>query len=204
MAAELNPAPVVQRQASLHEGEPCGDAALHLILPGPAGAPPVHLLAIIDGLGHGAEAALAAQAALAVIAEHAALPLAALFAQLDQGMMGSRGAAIGLARIQGRHLQHAAVGNTRALCWDGSRSLRLPSQYGIVGAGLRQPVMVNEWRLHEADWLLLFTDGLDERLSLGLRLPEWTREPDLLCEHLMAHWRKTPDDACVLVWTPGA
>ena len=49
------------------------------------------------------------------------------------------------------------------------------------------------------DWLLLFTDGLNEMLQLPVLLPEWTREPATLCSHLLRQWRSGRDDAGVLV-----
>jgi serine/threonine protein phosphatase PrpC len=188
---------------AMREGEPCGDAAACFTMPGVAGSA-ADLLVIVDGLGHGAEAALAAATALQIIGasvqEQPALPLPALLELLERGLTGTRGAAIGLARVQGLQLQYAGIGNTRALCWRGERLLRLSSRYGIVGGGLPLHVEVMEMALQAGDWLLLYTDGIEEMLKLPLRLPEWQREPALLCQHLLAHWRAPRDDAGVLVY----
>lgn len=188
---------VAVRIASLHPGEPSGDAAGQFVLPG---APTACLLAIVDGLGHGPAAAEAAQAAMRLIAEQPVLELAAQLARLDAGLSASRGAAIGLARIDGKRLRYAAIGNTRAMRWRGAQLLRLPSEPGVVGGRLPERVPVIEIDLQHDDWLLLTTDGLDEKLQLPLRLPEWDRDPGLLCEHLMAQWRNPRDDAGVLVF----
>ncbi len=191
---------LASRVDSMRADEPCGDAAACFALPREVGAAAADLLVIVDGLGHGAEAALAAATALAIIGEQPALPLPALLARLETGLLGTRGAAIGLARVEGLHLQYAGIGNTRALCWRGARLLRLSSQYGIVGGGLALHVEVAEMALQDGDWLLLYTDGIEEMLKLPLRLPEWQRDPVLLCEHLLAHWRAPRDDAGVLVY----
>jgi serine phosphatase RsbU (regulator of sigma subunit) len=188
------------RFLSLRDGEPCGDAGVHHVQI----APPMDLLAIVDGLGHGQPAALAAQAALRILDEQCTAPLPALLAALDHGLNGTRGAAIGLARIDGARLSYAGVGNTRALRWRGSELLRLSSQYGIVGGGLSMPVQLTEIDLHAGDWLLLFSDGLDEMLQLPLHLPEWERDPVLLCEHLLQRWRNPRDDAGIVVLHLGA
>jgi serine/threonine protein phosphatase PrpC len=124
-------------------------------------------------------------------------------AQLDAGLRGTRGAAIGLARLQGRRLRYAGVGNTRALRWRGTQFLRLSSQCGIVGDGLQGPVCEEEIDLLPGDWLLLYTDGLQEMLQLPAHLPEWDREPALLCEHLVARWRLGRDDTGVLALRAG-
>jgi hypothetical protein len=186
------------RVVPLQDDDPCGDAACHFELPAGSGVSG-HLLAIIDGLGHGAEAAAAADAARAVLGAQPGLALPALMGALDASLAGTRGAAVGLLRLEGQRAWHAGVGNTRALRWRGDKMLRLSSQYGIVGGGLRGAVTVTEIDLQPGDWLLLFTDGLDEMLSLPAHLPEWDRDPALLCDHLLAHARAGRDDAGVLV-----
>jgi serine phosphatase RsbU (regulator of sigma subunit) len=158
-----------------------------------------HLLAIVDGLGHGPEAAKAAEAALRVVRAHSELALPELLTEIDVSLAATRGAAIGLVRIQGRRAWHAGVGNTRVLHWRGDRMQRLSSQPGIVGGGLPRHLQVTELDLQPDDWLLLFTDGLDEMLNLPAHLPEWDRDPALLCDHLLAHARAGRDDAGVLV-----
>lgn len=187
----------------MQEGEACGDATASFELEGEPGSAPARLLAIVDGLGHGAEAALASSAALALLAEEPALPLAELFARLDARLAGTRGAAVGLVRVAGRRMSHLGVGNTRVLRLRGTQATRLPSCNGIVGGGLPARLPVNELDLESGDWLLMFSDGLQEMLQLPVRLPEWERDPATLCAHLLRHWRAGRDDAGVLVMLLG-
>jgi Stage II sporulation protein E (SpoIIE) len=205
-APTLNGAPrVAIRTVPLRTGEPCGDAAGCWPV---AGNEAGHLLAIIDGLGHGAPAAQAADAAIALIAQHADAALPELLARLDTRLTGTRGAAIGLARVEAVggvwRLLHAGIGNTRMLRWRGDDMLRLSSQHGIVGGELPRTVEVTQTALQAGDWLLMFTDGLDEMLNPGLCLPEWERDPGLLCEHLLARARHTRDDAGVVAFRIGS
>jgi serine/threonine protein phosphatase PrpC len=181
----------------MEEGEACGDAARHIAFTTASGNA-AQLLAIVDGLGHGADAAKAADAAMRWLAAHPALPLPELMEGLDHELVHTRGAAVGLVRIDGTQARHAGVGNTRVLRWRGEKMARLSSQYGIVGGGLGTRVAVTEIDLEPDDWLLLFTDGLDEMLQLPAHLPEWQRDPALLCDHLLARWRAPRDDAGVL------
>jgi hypothetical protein len=205
----LNGTPrVAIRTVPLRAGEPCGDAAGCWPIAGRgAGSEGGHLLAIIDGLGHGAPAAQAADAAIALIAQQPQTALAELLSQLDTHLNGTRGAAIGLARIESVgsrwRLLHAGIGNTRTLRCRGTQALRLSSQHGIVGGELPRQVAVTETELQPGDWLLMFSDGLDEMLNPGLSLPEWERDPGLLCEHLLARWRRERDDAGVLAYCVG-
>lgn len=186
----------------------CGDVVTVV-----ATAPPAlegHWLAVIDGLGHGPEAAQAAQVARRGLEQAASQPGLAghpdqVLLNLDAVLAGTRGAAIGLAWVTPDRLRHAGVGNTRALRWRAGQTLRMPSSYGIVGDGQlsaghgSRRVTVTDLDLQPDDWLLLFTDGLDESLTVGVMLPEWVREPGRLCQHLMAQGRPTRDDAAVLV-----
>lgn len=194
----------------LEPDQPCGDAVgCWPAQEPPPGGPSIGgadgLYAVIDGLGHGREAAQAAQAALQTLGAASGLPLPALFTRLDRALLGTRGAAIGLARIEGDRLVHAGVGNTRLLHWRAGGTVgRLSSQNGIVGGGLPMAVEQTSHLLQAGDWLLLFTDGLDERVRLPLRLPEWQRDPATLCQHLMQHARAGRDDAGVMVVQIGA
>jgi Stage II sporulation protein E (SpoIIE) len=188
---------------ALQPSEPCGDAVACHPIDTTAGPQTGLLVAVIDGLGHGAPAAQAAQAALEIVAQGASLALADLLARLEAGLTQTRGAAIGLARIEpaaaGWRLLHAGVGNTRVLRWRVPQMVRLSSQYGIVGGGLPHALEVSQTELQRGDWLLLFTDGIDEMMSLPMCLPEWERDPSTLCRHLLARWRNVADDAGVAV-----
>lgn len=196
------PPAVAAASVPLDAHEPCGDVAGWW--PRAGGAAQEGLLAIVDGLGHGAEAALAAQRALVTLdALHEACadaPLPRLMQQLDTALASPlRGAAVGLVRVQGGALQHLGVGNTRVMRWRMGQLLRLPSCNGVVGGGLPAELPVNVLDLAAQDWLLMFSDGVDERLALPLMLPEWHRDPALLCLHLLQRHSGGLDDAAALV-----
>ncbi|WP_200229219.1 SpoIIE family protein phosphatase [Rubrivivax gelatinosus] len=182
---------------------PCGDAAAWFGLSGDGAAPTQGLLAIVDGLGHGAEAACAAEAAVQALAAAPDADLPALMRRLDGALGSLRGAAVGLVRVQGCRLQQAGVGNTRCMRLRSGHMTRLPSQNGIVGGGLPTRISVSELDLAPGDWLLLFSDGLAESLQLPVLLPEWERDPGLLCEHLLQQAAPGRDDAGVLVMQMG-
>lgn len=185
------------RTLSKLANNPCGDLAARF--DPPDGPHPASLLLIVDGLGHGTPAALAAQEAERVIALTPMASLDSLFARLDAALQSTRGAAVGLARIHGARLSYAAVGNTRALRWRAGEHTRLPSQYGIVGDGRPKRLQTIELDLQVDDALVLYTDGLDESLRIDAIPMDWRRDPEHLCASLIAHWKNADDDAAVLV-----
>lgn len=194
---ELNPLSIAMLTVACLPGEPSGD----MLGSFPSSDPrqPAHLLVVIDGLGHGPQAAIAAQTALELIDRHRAQTPEALFALLDPALQGTRGAALGVAWVEPSRITYAAVGNTRALRWRDGRATRLPSQYGIVGDGRPKRIDCIELDLRPGDWLALFSDGLDERLHLDPLPNGVPDDPRHLCARTLDAWRAGADDAALLV-----
>jgi serine/threonine-protein kinase RsbT len=185
------------------EGEvACGDACVSLPVPACGG----HWLAVVDGLGHGTPAAVAAQRALQEIACQAqamAGDPAGLLSHLDEALRPTRGAAVGLVWFDGSSLSFAGVGNTRVLRWRQGRTTRLTSVHGIVGEGRVSsrawPSPQERLSLLPDDWVVMFSDGLDEMMQWDATLPAWQSQPASLARHLLGRWRQVRDDAAVLV-----
>src|SRR6202035_815002 len=70
-------------------------------------------IAVIDGLGHGPQAAAAAEAALNTLGEYPAFAPSAALEACHTALHSTRGAAISIARIDSaaRELTYAGVGN---------------------------------------------------------------------------------------------
>src|SRR2546428_5997731 len=68
---------------------------LHLVKPVGSGV----LVAVVDGLGHGAEAATAAQAAVAALERHATESPVALVERCHRALKGTRGAVMSVAVV---------------------------------------------------------------------------------------------------------
>ncbi|MFF6805488.1 SpoIIE family protein phosphatase [Streptomyces sp. NPDC012616] len=122
-------------------------------------------LMMADGLGHGPEAARASAAAVAEVRRSAHLPPAELLRRLDGALRGTRGAAVGVARLDLRagRLRFAGIGNIGARLREGDSWRHLVSRPGIVG--VHRPTTLPET---EADWaadrlLVLHSDGLPSR-----------------------------------------
>src|SRR5438105_1221997 len=111
---------------------------LHLVKPVSTGV----LIAVVDGLGHGADAATAARTAVATLDAHASESLLALLQRCHWALKGSRGVVMSLAFANGQQnaLTWAGVGNVECMLFRGHGAtsanptrLSLVTRAGIAG-----------------------------------------------------------------------
>jgi phosphoserine phosphatase RsbX len=175
--------------------ERCGDLAV--VAPLPDGV----LVAGIDGVGHGAEAARAAHRAAEVIRQSPGADLALLVARCHAALRGTRGAAISLAFV--RPAEHGmtwlGVGNVEGRVLGGDPAATGPKgslalSSGVPGHEL-PPVMPATLLIEPGDVLLLATDGIHRAFADA---PDVSGSARTISERILArHW-KPPDDALVV------
>jgi negative regulator of sigma-B (phosphoserine phosphatase) len=177
-------------------GEPeSGD--LHLVAPHPRGV----LVAAIDGLGHGGEAAEAARVAGAALAEDPGTDLANLFVRAHGRLARSRGVVMSLASFErGGKLTWLGVGNVegtllRAEQGKVRRADSIMLRGGVVGYQLPQ-LRPSTTAVERGDMLILATDGIGSGY-IGKVDPATT--PATLAGRILAGFGKGGDDALVLV-----
>lgn len=157
-------------------------------------------VAVIDGLGHGSEAAKAANLALQCLEGLGDEGVEAAFSALDRALARGRGAAISLAEIdtESGALAWAGVGNVEGTILrarDPRREReRLLLQSGIVGCRLPR-VHSRKLPLNAGDWLLFYTDGIDSLVLRDLST-DWPLQAN--ADRLLAAHARVTDDA--LVW----
>ena len=106
------------------EGESvCGDAVAIAETSGSQTA------VVADGLGHGPDAAEAADVALSVFAQNPDRPLAHQIASMHRALRATRGAAIALARITPRRLEFCGIGNVIGTTLNGRSRPRAAAQH---------------------------------------------------------------------------
>ena len=153
-----------------------------------------------DGLGHGPDAALASDAAVALAPLHPGLAPAALMALAHQALRGTRGAALAIAVIDQdkQQLGFAGVGNIAGCIFaDGARR-HLMSHNGIVGSNLRK---VQEF-VHpfpDGAMLIMHSDGIATRWDLDTYPGLVFRHPSLIAAILYRDFVRQRDDAMVVV-----
>ena len=173
----------------------CGDRALVVV------TDDVALVAAIDGLGHGREAARAADRAVETMRAVTSEPLVEIAERCHEALLHSRGAAISLARVCARDdtVTWVGVGNVegRLVHSNGSGSVTVESLIparGIAGGDVHQ-LHDTTLPLHRGDLVLLATDGIDPGFADSLR-PHGTA--DELAARILADHSKAHDDALVV------
>jgi len=177
---------------SLNGHEKCGDAFAWWCDDG------LWTICLVDGLGHGPQAALAAEGALAHAAANRSLPPDRMIEAIDVGIYWSRGAAIAVAQVDAgrRTLCYFGVGNVRAALF-GDKAVRFDGTPGIVGTGCRTPRAESvSWR--DGDFLLVWTDGFDAYLNLDPTSLRLKGDPEALAHRLLDQFSTGRDDAAVV------
>ena len=171
---------------------------LHLVRPTAGGA----LVAVVDGLGHGEEAAAAAQAAVRTLEQFAEEPPLSLIQRCHVALRGTRGVVMSLASFDAARgaMTWLGVGNVEGVVhhsnWaERSARVTLIARGGIIGSEL-PPVQAAVLPIQAGDLLVFATDGIRSGFSDTLADGE---QPQRLADQILATFGKGTDDALVLV-----
>jgi anti-sigma regulatory factor (Ser/Thr protein kinase) len=154
----------------------------------------------VDGLGHGADAAVAAGAAVATLAARPALAPALQVEACHQALRATRGAAMAVAQLDfGNHeLRFAGIGNISGCIIDGAARKQMVSHNGIVGHNMRK---VQEFAhpCPPGALIVLHSDGIGTGWDLGAYPGLSSCNPALVAAVLLRDFGRARDDASVLV-----
>jgi negative regulator of sigma-B (phosphoserine phosphatase) len=159
------------------------------------------LVAVLDGLGHGRDAQIAAQAAIATLRAQPDHTIAKLVERCHKALNRTRGAVMSLASLDARDntMTWLGVGNVEAVlvrAGDSGAPKResILMRSGIVGH--RLPLLRTQTlRIHPGDLLVFATDGIREGFTEALR-PE--TPPQEVADWILARYGRKSDDALVL------
>lgn len=157
------------------------------------------LLAVIDVLGHGADAHTVALRAESLLEETGVSDAAALLGMLDEELSGSVGAAVGIASFRPEHAEgtFVGVGNIVARLF-GRTDRRLVSGDGVVGQR-RLSLRPAGFTLGVGDLIVLHSDGITSRFMLS-EYPELASEdPATAARVLVRRFGRNYDDAACIV-----
>jgi serine/threonine protein phosphatase PrpC len=160
------------------------------------------LVAVVDGLGHGEEAAAAAARAVCALESHADESVIALVRRCHEALRGTRGAVMSLASFCARDntVTWIGVGNVegRLLRWSDRRREAKESlllRGGVVGVQL-PPLGAAVLSVATGDTLILATDGIYREFDRDVNL---AASPQNVADRILAEHRRATDDALVLV-----
>ncbi len=196
-------------EQALTRGTESGDAYIFTQFPGGA------LAAVVDGLGHGPKAAVAAKTAIETLASHAQESAPVLVQSCHEALRRTRGAVLSLACFTAPptnpldpicQMTWLGVGNVKGVLLRVDPQAKIPREWlaprgGIVGYQLPNPRSV-VLPIRPGDTLIFATDGIYSDFVEGLALAAFQARdnpPQAIAEHILARSRRGSDDALLLV-----
>ena len=155
---------------------------------------------VVDGLGHGADAAVAAESALAIFRKETATGTRQLLQQIHQTMQTTRGGAVAIAKVErdARQVNYCAVGNIAGRLQHADSSRGLLSNNGIVGGQFRRMEEISYPWSGPAQ-IIMHSDGLQSRWALESYPGLMARHPAIIAAVLFRDFSRGRDDATVVV-----
>jgi negative regulator of sigma-B (phosphoserine phosphatase) len=160
------------------------------------------LVAAIDGIGHGEEAANASRVAAALLRSCADEPIITLVERCHERLRATRGVVLSLACIDCEHgmMTWLGVGNVqgvlmRADAKRGNVRESLLLRAGVIGSQL-PALQATVLPIVRGDTLFFATDGVRSDFSLALAARE---NPQRAADRILEQYRTGNDDALVLV-----
>jgi negative regulator of sigma-B (phosphoserine phosphatase) len=174
----------------------CGDH--HIVCCNPSGI----LIAAIDGIGHGEEAANAAKAAVSILKTGADEPVISLVQRCHEGLRSTRGVVMSLASIDPGHgmMTWVGIGNVQGVLMrsgatKGTVQEVLLLRAGVVGSQL-PALQAAVLPIAKGDTLVFVTDGIRGEFAENLSTLE---SPQRAADRILEHHCRGNDDALVLV-----
>ena len=177
----------------LHEGDPSGDG--WTVVRRRSGT----IAVIVDGLGHGYDAAIAADTALRIIRDEPEGTPMELMESAHRALRSTRGAAMAIAEISlaSRQVRFVGVGNVSALVVSASTVKHLVSSNGTVGhSQIRPRNFICDFP--DGACLLMHSDGINTRWKLEAYPGLAMRHPSLIAAVLHRDFSRARDDSTSL------
>jgi negative regulator of sigma-B (phosphoserine phosphatase) len=157
------------------------------------------LVALLDGLGHGPEAAAASYAAVPVLEEHASESVLLLVRRCHDALRKTRGVVMSLAsfRVRDASMTWIGIGNVDGVL---VRASNRPDEAihlrgGVVG--YRLPLLrADALPVSRGDTLILTTDGIRNGFTTSVAIEH---SPQEIAESILARFAAGTDDAHVVV-----
>lgn len=160
------------------------------------------LIAAIDGIGHGEEAASAAITAASVLRESPNEPVISLMEQCHLKLRSTRGVVMSVASVDASHglMTWLGVGNVQGVLVRAENKRRTPEEMlllrrGVVGSQL-PPLRATVLPVAQGDTIYFVTDGVRTEFAESLTALE---NPQRAADRILDQFQNGNDDALVLV-----
>ncbi len=157
-------------------------------------------LFVVDGLGHGTEAAIVANEAVKQFQAHRREAPADIIAAVHRGLRHTRGGAVACSRLRhtSRTATFAGLGNIAACCVGGDNTVRrMVSMSGIAGHNARR-IQAFEYPC-TGGLLVMHSDGISTSWTLNRYPGLATRHPLLVAGVLYRDFTRGSDDVTIVV-----
>jgi len=160
------------------------------------------LVAAVDGLGHGPEAAAAARSAVAILKDYAHEPVISLVKRCHERLIRTRGAVMSLASFNAldNTMTWLGVGNVEGVLLRADAAADPPRENVLLRSGVvgyQLPALhASILPVTRGDVLILATDGIRSGFAEDVSLSD---PPQRIAEHILARRATGMDDALVLV-----
>ena len=160
------------------------------------------LITVVDGLGHGEEAAIASRTAIDTVIAHSTESLTAILKRCHESLRSTRGVVMSIAQIDTdtNAMTWLSVGNVEGILLRADPSAVPPSDSimlrgGVVGYRLPslRPAVHG---LAPGDMILMATDGIMSGFQQNCRNSD---QPQRLADEICRRFARNDDDALVLV-----
>jgi anti-sigma regulatory factor (Ser/Thr protein kinase) len=162
------------------------------------------LVFVVDGLGHGPDAAAAARAAIACAEKNAHLDAPNLMDAVHNALRPTRGAAAAVALLQPESelCSFCGIGNIAGSIRAGGKSRSMISHNGILGHQVRK-VQEFQYPFPKGALLVMHSDGIDTHWDLGAYPGLEARHPSFVSAALFRDHSRGRDDLTVLALRNG-
>jgi phosphoserine phosphatase RsbX len=161
------------------------------------------VIGVIDGIGHGSDAAAAAAVARDTIAQHPQDSPIALVVRCHEALRLTRGVVLSIASIDLRHasLRWLGVGNVSAIVQRADAHVlplreELLLRAGVIGAAELPTLQTSVIPLRPLDTLIFASDGVRPQFADSLFM---TGSLQSVADGILGHYCQGNDDALVLV-----
>lgn len=157
---------------------------------------------VVDGLGHGPEAAMASRAAVSAFVSGTETAPEELVAYVHAAMRQTRGGVLGACWIDATssQLTYVGIGNVTGRLVSGGESRGLLGREGMIGTGLRAPsIRAVTYPWEPGATVVIASDGLKSRWDPLAHPGLLSHDPAVVAAVLERDHRRQSDDTAVLV-----